>query len=150
VEAKPGTYVLVLRCPSRARIQIGRWREIDLKRGYYCYVGSAFGPGGVRARVHRHFRNAKALHWHIDYLGEFTKPVCAWYSHAPKRLEHRWAALLSDMPGLSAIPGFGCSDCSCDSHLFFSPRKPVLKNFSALEPQEHRALLLFAPQRNGV
>ncbi len=70
---------------------------ISLRQGYYIYVGSAFGPGGVNARVSRHFRNTKKLHWHIDYLRTFLRPLTVLYSHDPRRLEHQWAKLLSDM-----------------------------------------------------
>jgi len=61
--------------------------KLDLLPGYYIYIGSAFGPGGVRARMLRHLRADKPKHWHIDYLREFcyshllhtfTKPDNVW------------------------------------------------------------------------
>jgi hypothetical protein len=45
LEQAPGTYALILKSESNTCVQIGRWREIKLKPGYYIYVGSAFGPG---------------------------------------------------------------------------------------------------------
>ena len=116
-----GTYALILRNDSKVTIQIGRWGRICVKPGYYTYIGSAFGPGGVRARVSRHLRREKRKHWHIDYLREFMEPVGIWYTHDRQRLEHIWARSLSDMGGIRPIHGFGCSDCSCDSHLFHAP-----------------------------
>jgi Uri superfamily endonuclease len=66
-----GTYALILRSHSKATTQVGRWGRINLETGYYIYIGSAFGPGGVRARVSRHFRKEKRKHWHIDYLRKY-------------------------------------------------------------------------------
>jgi Uri superfamily endonuclease len=97
--------------------------------GYYVYVGSALGPGGVRARVLRHCRTNKSEHWHIDYLP--MSPVAAWYRHTTECLEHRWAELFSSVMGLSSIPGFGCSDCRCESHLFVAHREPDFAAFAA-------------------
>jgi Uri superfamily endonuclease len=99
-------------------IQAGRLGEIELVPGYYIYVGSAFGSGGVRARISRHWRVDKPKHWHIDYLREFVTPLSAWVSYEPERLEHRWAQLFHEMSGVNSIQGFGCSDCKCYSHLF--------------------------------
>lgn len=100
--------------------------------GFYIYVGSAFGPGGVRARVLRHCRLAKAKHWHIDYLREFLSPMGACYSYDAMRLEHQWAQVLCDMSGMSSIRGFGCSDCQCHSHLFQTPSMPDPVLFSTV------------------
>ena len=130
MRSDPGTYALILQNLERAEIQIGRWCQIDLEPGYYVYVGSAFGPGGVQARVSRHCRRTKPNRWHIDYLREFVSPLGAWYSHETTRLEHRWARILCDMSGMSSIAGFGCSDCECHSHLFQSSTTPDLARFS--------------------
>ena len=131
MNAKPGTYALVLQCPASATTQVGRWGRLSLEPGYYIYVGSAFGPGGVQARVLRHCRRSKSRHWHIDYLREYLSPVGAWYNHEPTHLEHEWAGLLSGMGGLSSIPGFGCSDCRCGSHLFRTSSEPEFTVFSS-------------------
>lgn len=132
LRAEPGTYVVLFRCPSPASVQVGRWGGLALRRGYYLYVGSAFGPGGVRARVSRHCRRDKALRWHIDYLRDGLQPLGAWYSHDARRLEHRWADCLAGMPGATPVAGFGCSDCGCESHLFHFAKKPDFAVFQAL------------------
>lgn len=132
MKPEPGTYAFILRSRSKVKVQIGRWRQIDLEPGYYIYVGSAFGPGGVQARVLRHCRKAKPHHWHIDYLREFLSPVGAWYSHDTTRLEHPWAQVFCDMRGLSSIQGFGCSDCKCYSHLFQTSTAPDFALFSRM------------------
>ena len=130
MKPEPGTYALILKNRSKAKVQVGRYRQIDLVPGYYIYVGSAFGPGGLRARVLRHFRKNKHKHWHIDYLQEFMRPVGIWYSHEPRRLEHQWAEVLCNMTGMSPIQGFGCSDCRCYSHLFWTKKTPDFSFFS--------------------
>ncbi|GMQ77097.1 MAG: hypothetical protein BMS9Abin01_2409 [Gammaproteobacteria bacterium] len=121
-----GTYALILRSHSKATTQVGRWGRINLEMGHYIYIGSAFGPGGVQARVSRHFRKEKRKHWHIDYLREFMIPVGAWYTLDCKRLEHIWARALAEMSGISCIQRFGCSDCNCHSHLFYTSTESAL------------------------
>lgn len=86
--------------------------------GRYLYVGSAFGPGGLAARVGRHWRADKPLRWHIDYLRQVAALQAVWFSTDGTRLEHRWAEALTGRPGIEPIVGFGCSDCACPAHLF--------------------------------
>ena len=130
MNSKPGTYALVLRAGESRSVKIGRRGPLDLRPGYYIYVGSAFGPGGVSARVLRHCRAIKSKHWHIDYLREVTSLVSVWYSHASVRLEHRWAGALANWRAAEPVKGFGCSDCRCESHLFFTEKEPALAQFS--------------------
>lgn len=118
MQAETGTYALVLESRSWQKVQIGRWREIEIQPGYYVYIGSAFGPGGVQARVARHFRTDKKQHWHIDFLRAQLTPLGAWVSHGLGRLEHSWAGTLAGLGGFTPVAGFGCSDCRCHSHLF--------------------------------
>jgi Uri superfamily endonuclease len=124
MKSQPGTYALILQSHSKVNIQIGRWRQIDIQRGYYIYVGSAFGPGGVQARVLRHLRVEKLKHWHIDYLREYVSPQTAWVSYDTEKLEHRWAQIFFERNETSAIQGFGCSDCKCHTHLFHTLATP--------------------------
>lgn len=129
MKPEPGTYVLILCSDSQAEVRVGRWGRLAVEPGYYLYVGSAFGPGGVRARVLRHCRKAKSRHWHVDYLRECLIPVGAWCSYAGRDLEHRWARSLAGMAGMTAIKGFGCSDCNCRAHLFATATAPELARF---------------------
>jgi len=140
MESHSGTYALILRNRSKATTQVGRWGRIDLETGYYIYVGSAFGPGGVQARVSRHFRKEKRKHWHIDHLREFMSPVGVWYTYDRKRLEHVWARLLSDESGITSIQRFGCSDCNCQSHLFYASTKSALALVSRIVGGEVKSL----------
>ena len=129
--AAPGTYALVLEGRAHADVTVGRWGSLQLQPGYYVYVGSAFGPGGLRARVGRHLRGAGAKHWHIDYLRDWLQPFAVWYSDADRRLEHEWAGVLAGLDALTAVPGIGTSDCPCRAHLFRSAGTPDLGLLSA-------------------
>jgi Uri superfamily endonuclease len=91
-----------------------------LQSGFYLYVGSAFGTGGVRARVNHHLHASPRPHWHIDYLKPHATLEEVWVCNERKRQEHMWARFFSSMPGVSVpMPGFGSSDCDCEAHLFF-------------------------------
>ncbi|MCG8024627.1 MAG: DUF123 domain-containing protein [Candidatus Thiodiazotropha endolucinida] len=67
MNAKPGTYGLVLQADTDTVVQVGRWGAIDIRPGYYIYIGSAFGAGGVLARVSRHCRKKGS----VNYLAHF-------------------------------------------------------------------------------
>jgi Uri superfamily endonuclease len=124
--AEPGTYALVLSCSVRRRIRIGQLGTMQLQLGYYIYVGSALGPGGLRARIARHLRRYKRTHWHIDYLRAHARLDEVWYWCGASRREHHLARALEKTPGVSVpLPGFGASDCSCASHLHFFRRRPL-------------------------
>jgi Uri superfamily endonuclease len=130
LKSQPGTYALILQSHSNNTIQVGRWGLLTLQPGHYIYVGSAFGPGGVRARVSRHLRTDKPKRWHIDYLREFAIPVAIWVSYEEESLEHQWAQVFYDTKGMTPVQGFGCSDCKCYSHLFHTPITPDFTSFS--------------------
>lgn len=144
--AQPGTYALIFKCRARASARVGRWGRLDLVRSYYVYVGSAFGPGGLRARVSRHCRRDKPKHWHIDYLREFLEPVAVWYSHESIRLEHRWAKIFSLMDETTSTARFGCSDCRCGSHLFTTGRLPDYQLFRRIAGGEIASRSLKSPR----
>ena len=130
VDALPGTYALMLQADHKQTVQVGRLGQLAVEPGCYVYVGSALGPGGVRARVGHHSRLATRPHWHIDYLRRAATLRHVWYSYDCVRREHAWADTFARMPGAS-IPllGFGASDCTCIAHLYFFPRQPGLDTF---------------------
>ncbi len=130
MNSHPGTYALILRAMHQQDVQIGRLDRLSARPGFYVYVGSAFGPGGVRARVRHHAKISECPHWHIDYLRQTAELKQVWYTHDPVHREHSWAAVFGNMRGASIpLPGFGASDCTCVSHLYFFQRQPLLKNF---------------------
>lgn len=117
--AAPGTYLLVLRCSTAARLRVGSLGEMMVHPGFYLYVGSAFGLGGLRARVGRHIAGQGVLRWHIDYLRRVTQPVETW-SAPEQSCEHEWAQALASAARVSVpLARFGASDCHCPAHLFF-------------------------------
>jgi Uri superfamily endonuclease len=127
----PGTYALIFSSTAEKPVGIGKLGIIYLKRGFYIYIGSAFGPGGLKARIRHHLKNSSRPHWHIDYLAPMLKPHEIWYTYDPVRREHQWAELHADARGASIpLPGFGSSDCGCPSHLFFYQSPPSGRYFS--------------------
>jgi Uri superfamily endonuclease len=118
----PGTYLLKLHLAAPDALQAGRLGRFTLSPGDYLYVGSAHGPGGLRARVGRHLRRDKTAHWHIDALTARAPVVAVWYDRSSRRLECRWAQALAAAPCVTIpIPRFGASDCGCAAHLFALP-----------------------------
>ncbi len=116
-----GIYVLILRMNETKDIRIGKLGRLHFRRGYYSYVGSAQGSGGFK-RVTRHFSVAHGRNttrkWHIDYLLPHSVVICAVFSPTDEALECVVAKLVGEYS--KALHGFGCSDCSCESHLFFT------------------------------
>ena len=146
-EAK-GTYVLVAFVAQMKRLEIGRLDAYDIVPGYYAYVGSAFGAGGLRARIGHHLESTATPHWHIDYLLGVAEPVEVWYTRADQKLEHHWAELLEKALRFRVpICRFGSSDYhqSRSSHLFFSKGRPsfpwfrqkVAEHFEGVEAELH-------------
>jgi Uri superfamily endonuclease len=115
-----GTYCLCIENHQKISIQIGALGEIEFNRGYYVYVGSALNS--LIPRLERHLKTSRGehhvTHWHIDYLlRETTVEIKSIHTiETDEHLECDIAEKIS-MYG-EAIPRFGCSDCSCQSHLF--------------------------------
>ncbi|MFW5747916.1 MAG: DNA/RNA nuclease SfsA [bacterium] len=116
-----GVYLLVLEVLG-SYIRIGGLGDIDFTPGFYVYVGSA--AKNLSQRIARHMRLRKKLRWHIDYLRAASSSVRAYPIRTRRDLECR---LASEIGALSDgnIPGFGSSDCSCRSHLFYFKDNPL-------------------------
>ena len=132
MDSAPGSYAVILGNATHRLITVGRRGELGFEPGFYIYVGSAFGPGGIRSRVGRHSRHNKTLRWHIDYVREPMSLIEAWYSYRPRNQEHRWAAALQAQSNIVALRGIGCSDCDCDTHLFYSRHRPRFESLAVL------------------
>jgi Uri superfamily endonuclease len=131
MEGTVGTYVLVIELVRDTDLRVGRLGVVAFPRGYYCYVGSALGPGGWRARLARHLRQQKKLHWHIDYLLRQALVVESWSAPSAARLECIWARALLRLPGATVpVRGFGSSDCHCPAHLVRFASAPSLEAFA--------------------
>ena len=113
-----GAYILNLYVPTLLLLPVGRLGKLSIAPGQYHYFGSAYGPGGIRARVARHMRTAnKRPHWHIDHLAQAVGVQSA---HVfPGGNECDLIAHFSREHSLSTpFAGFGSSDCVfCDAHL---------------------------------
>jgi Uri superfamily endonuclease len=125
-----GIYCLVFRNPG-CLIQVGALGALTFRAGWHIYVGSALGGGGLQ-RLMRHI-SLNQLHdkkpkWHVDYL--LNSPgfslVYAVYAVTADRMECQLARELNK----GSIPKFGCSDCSCTSHLLYRQNDPKLEIFS--------------------
>ena len=129
----PGTYILVLRLSRPADITVGQLGRFEFPAGWYAYAGSAQGPGGLGARLSRHLRSQKVLHWHIDHLRTAAEPVAIWHVHGAAKRECAWADSLSRLLGASLpVPRFGSSDCRCPTHLVHFGAPPNAEAFAAL------------------
>jgi len=117
---RPGTYALLLRLQQYTTLEVGRMGTFRLQAGLYVYVGSARGPGGLRARLDRHTRDDKRPHWHIDAFTHECRVEGVCWVVDTERLECAWVQSLLKLAGSEApIPGFGSSDCPsrCPAHL---------------------------------
>ena len=119
-----GVYLLIVKLPQECRLKPGSLGEILLKPGWHVYVGS--GRRNLSARIARHHRRTKKLHWHIDYLLARVKPadVTSLPIRSLQDLECKLAGELSALAA-GSTPGFGCSDCGCTSHLFHFVGNPL-------------------------
>lgn len=130
IPTSPGSYVVTLGLREGERVRVGALGWGTLSAGYYLYAGSAFGSGGLRARLSRHLAGGRTLRWHVDYLRRECLPVMAWFQPQSTPLEHEWARLLGRGRTLTmAWPGFGTSDCHCPTHLFYCQQSPSLQTF---------------------
>lgn len=125
-----GSYVLLFHCSKTQKTEVGSLGLLTLTPGYYMYIGSAFGPGGVAARIKHHRQIALRPHWHLDYLRPHLQLLEIWYTYDRQIREHQWAAQLATLRGAQQpFPGFGASDCHCPTHLLQFGFKPSFSGF---------------------
>ena len=124
-DAGRGTYTLIMLLREPRRLKVGALGEIYFNEGYYAYTGSALGKAGF-ARVKRHKAVAsgknKAKQWHIDYLLPYVKIKEIITSPRPECTVARGIDR-----HLARVPGFGCSDCRCPTHLHYSEDPEKMK-----------------------
>lgn len=113
-----GIYALIVNLEEDKNITVGKLGPLNFKKGYYIYIGSALNS--LEGRINRHHRKDKKLRWHIDYLLEKANVVDVLYRETGEKLECEFARKLEGR--FSSTKGFGSSDCSCRSHLFYSER----------------------------
>ena len=118
-----GSYLLLVRLATEKDILIGKLGYIHFPKASYAYVGSAMN--GFKARLAHHLKEEKRPHWHIDYLLN-EADVLEIISHPSKQREECVLAQAL-AKGLQSIPGFGSSDCKCNSHLYFGDTEDRIK-----------------------
>lgn len=124
------------------KLEVESGRVFVLRSGFYGYVGSALG--GLEQSVARHLNAKKRHHWHIDYLLDYArdeKVICA--ETKGKKECPIAGAFLKD---LISILGFGCSDCKCPPHLFFSDDETTLESSAICILKQHRLCPLILPK----
>jgi sugar fermentation stimulation protein A len=134
-----GSYLLLLRLPKQRRLEVGRLGTLAFRRGWYVYVGSAMR--NLSARIARHARRRKRLHWHVDYLRQAADEVIPLPIRSSKRQECEIARTLAGHFASGPL-GFGSSDCDCPTHLFRHAENPleqasfhtILQGFRMLKP----------------
>jgi len=115
-----GTYLLFIKIIEPVEITIKK-KSFFLNEGYYIYIGSAFGAGGLSSRLHRHLRKIKKKHWHIDQIttSKFSDIIGIGVL-LKQRVECGLSEIIESMEKTVPITGFGNSDCEkkCISHFF--------------------------------
>lgn len=120
-----GIYVLLIKVNKELRIKIGALGTMNFNKGYYAYVGSS--QNNLMKRLQRHYSSNKRMHWHIDYLLKNENAVIKGFHcrEACKEWECMTARELNKK-GVG-MPGFGCSDCKCKSHLIKVKSEKLIK-----------------------
>jgi Uri superfamily endonuclease len=108
--------VLIIQVDKNIDVNVGALGKLTFEKGLYAYVGSA--QANLEQRIKRHLAKEKRLFWHIDYLlnDSAARIVKVLYKQADKAEECDLAKVIGERG--EAVDGFGCSDCSCKSHLF--------------------------------
>lgn len=125
IPARSGTYVVVFDSTGGAVTIAGR--RVPVPAGILLYVGSARGPGGLRARLGRHLESRGRPRWHVDRLRDFATARESWYL-VDVEVEHEWAGRLVETG--CVVPGFGASDCRCPTHLVVCDSVPPRERFA--------------------
>jgi sugar fermentation stimulation protein A len=117
-----GSYILILKVRKNIRIPVGSLGQVSFRAGFYIYVGSAMANLSRRMERHRHLR--KKHHWHIDELRAVAEFHSVLAIRSSTRLECQIAKAFSELAPWS-VPGFGCTDCNCETHLFGMDTDPL-------------------------
>lgn len=122
-EAKDrGSYLLILNLKRHRKIDVGKLGKVRFRKGFYIYVGSAMA--NLSKRMERHRRLRKQRHWHIDELRARAEFHSILAIRSSERLECEVARGVSQIAEWS-VPGFGSTDCSCETHLFAMASNPI-------------------------
>ena len=112
-----GCYCLIIHVKRKSKIRVGeKLGDVEFKKGIYVYVGSAMNS--LESRLNRHLSDSKKLHWHVDYLlkDDNSKIIDIIYN-IDKKVECDISQYIETKA--IGIENFGCSDCNCQSHLYY-------------------------------
>lgn len=118
----PGAYAVDILLPHPVPLppRFAQGRDAILPAGRYLYLGSAYGPGGIRARCRRHLATAKTLRWHVDWLTSQAERVAVLVFAGGTECD--LVARVLAAGATAPVAGFGSSDCQvCTSHLLRWP-----------------------------
>ncbi len=125
-----GTYIILSEATTPFQCRIGKLGELKGAKGYYLYVGSAQGSGGLKARVRHHLRISSKPHWHFDYIRPYLSLKWIWFAESRIRYEHQWALALENLPASRCVlEKFGATDCNCKSHFYYFKNPPDIAAF---------------------
>jgi Uri superfamily endonuclease len=129
--------VLLCKLEDPSTLNIGSLGQFNFAAGSYAYVGSARGPGGLAARLKRHFRppEQKQPHWHIDYFLARARLQGVTWSVETHAIECEWSNALAGQ-GVRWPRRFGASDCRCEGHLIGLRHESSILDISAAIPGE--------------
>lgn len=119
------TYILILKLNENLSIEIGKFGNINFKKGFYIYIGS--GKRNIKKRVERHIKKEKKAHWHIDYL-TINKNFSINEIYFIDKIKECEVAEIFMKNNIAYIKNFGSSDCKCKSHLFYFENLKSLKS----------------------
>ena len=117
-DSNKGNYCLIISVSDDCEIKIGAKGKKSFKKGYYVYVGSALNS--LTKRIERHISRNKKIHWHADYLllNKNAKVEEVIYTYSSRKIECKISHEISKN-AINYIEEFGCSDCECESHLYY-------------------------------
>ena len=117
--------MLLIHLSETCSLDVGRLGHLSLPAGWYLYTGSALG--GLGARLSRHARQEKHIHWHIDRLLAPGRLDAVAARIGRERIECQTASTVIALPGATVpAPRFGSSDCRCPAHLIHLATRPDL------------------------
>ena len=116
---------MIIKLNNDRTVKIGKkLGKIEFKNGHYVYVGSAMNS--LESRIKRHLSDEKKLHWHVDYFLKKSEITDVIYNESERKIECELSRSISQKS--QGIKDFGCSDCECESHLYyFKNRKEAIE-----------------------
>jgi Uri superfamily endonuclease len=126
-----GSYVLLLHLAENQIITVGRLGTFDFPAGWYTYIGSALARAACWAGSSHHLRPPKSPHWHIDYFTPACRNSRDLASAGYGATRGGVVDTMILIPGAVAlIEGFGASDTTKETHLFYFDVRPLLEDFA--------------------